>query len=106
MGSEKGIEMKCWTREEYLKFSEYMVDDPVGYYYFQMLYWCGLREGEALALTIDDFDFKKDGFYYQNLSAFERKRCNYRAENTEKQPHRGNAGIPGGRDPVLYQEAV
>ena len=59
MGSEKGIEMKCWTREEYLKFSEYMMDDPVGYYYFQMLYWCGLREGEALALTIDDFDFKK-----------------------------------------------
>ena len=59
MGSEKGIEMKCWTREEYLKFSEYMMDDPVGYYYFQMLYWCGLREGEALALTIDDFDFAK-----------------------------------------------
>ena len=28
MGSEKGIEMKCWTREEYLKFSEYMMDDP------------------------------------------------------------------------------
>ena len=37
MGSEKGIEMKCWIREEYLKFSEYMMDDPVGYYYFQML---------------------------------------------------------------------
>ena len=36
MGSEKGIEMKCWTREEYLKFSEYMMDDPVGYYYFQI----------------------------------------------------------------------
>ena len=59
MGSEKGIEMKCWTREEYLKFSEYMMDDPVGYYYFQMLYWCGLREGEALALTVSDFNFAK-----------------------------------------------
>lgn len=59
MGSEKGIEMKYWTREEYLKFSEYMMDDPVGYYYFQMLYWCGLREGEALALTAGDFDFAK-----------------------------------------------
>ena len=59
MGSENGIEMKYWTREEYLKFSEYMMDDPVGYYYFQMLYWCGLREGEALALTISDFDFAK-----------------------------------------------
>jgi len=59
MGSEKGIEMKIWTREEYQKFSEYMMDDPVGYYYFQMLYWCGLREGEALALTLSDFDFVK-----------------------------------------------
>lgn len=59
MGSEKGIEMKIWTREEYLKFAEYMMDDPAGYYYFQMLYWCGLREGEALALTLNDFDFVK-----------------------------------------------
>lgn len=60
MGTEKGIHMKYWTKEEYLKFSEYMMDDPVGYYYFQMLYWCGLREGEALALTPRDFDFKKN----------------------------------------------
>ena len=60
MGSEKGIEMKYWTQEEYLKFAEYMMDDPPGYYYFQMLYWCGLREGEALALTPRDFDFKKN----------------------------------------------
>lgn len=51
--------MKCWTRDEYLKFSEFMMDDPVGYYYFQMLYWCGLHEGEALALTVSDFDFAK-----------------------------------------------
>lgn len=59
MGSEKGVEMKCWTLEQYLRFSEYMMDDPVGYYYFELLYWCGLREGEALALTADDFDFEK-----------------------------------------------
>ena len=60
MGSEKGITMKYWTREEYLRFSEYMMDDPAGYYYFQILYWCGLREGEALALTKEDFDFTKN----------------------------------------------
>ena len=58
MGSEKGIEMKYWTQEEYLKFAEYMMDDPTGYYYFQMLYWCGIRVGELLALTPADFDFK------------------------------------------------
>lgn len=59
MGTDKGIQMKFWTREQYLKFSEHMMDDPIGYYYFQMLYWCGLREGEAFALTAEDFDFRK-----------------------------------------------
>lgn len=58
MGSEHGIQMKIWTLEQYLKFSELMMDEPVLYYYFQMLYWCGLREGEALALMPGDFDFK------------------------------------------------
>ena len=29
------------------------------YYAFEMLYWCGIREGELLALTCADFDFDK-----------------------------------------------
>ena len=28
------------------------------YYAFEMLYWCGIREGELLALTPSDFDFE------------------------------------------------
>ena len=28
-------------------------------YAFEMLYWCGIREGELLALTPADFDFEK-----------------------------------------------
>ena len=35
------------------------VRKPVSYYAFEMLYWCGIREGELLALTPDDFDFEK-----------------------------------------------
>lgn len=58
MGTAKGIRMKYWTKEEYLKFAEFMMDDPKGYYCFQLLYWCGLREGEMLALTPNDFDFE------------------------------------------------
>ena len=50
--------MLFWTREEYQKFSEVMMDKPVSYYAFQMLYWCGIREGELLALTPADFDFE------------------------------------------------
>ena len=30
------------------------------FYAFEMLYWCGIREGELLALTAADFDFEKE----------------------------------------------
>lgn len=36
-----------------------MMDKPVSFYAFEMLYWCGIREGELLALTPADFDFEK-----------------------------------------------
>ena len=44
---------------EYLKFADAMMDKPLSYYAFEMLYWCGIREGELLALTPGDFDFEK-----------------------------------------------
>lgn len=59
MGNEVPKEMDFWTKEEYLKFSEAMMDKPRSYYAFEMLYWCGIREGELLALTPSDFDFEK-----------------------------------------------
>ena len=59
MGKKKNREMLFWTKEEYLKFAEAMMDKPRFYYAFEMLYWCGIREGELLALTPSDFDFKK-----------------------------------------------
>ena len=57
MGTEERREMLFWTKEEYLKFADVMMDKPVSYYAFEMLYWCGIREGELLALTPADFDF-------------------------------------------------
>ena len=59
MGSEKHKEMLFWTKEEYLKFAEVMMDKPQSYYAFEVLYWCGIREGELLALTPADFDLDK-----------------------------------------------
>lgn len=59
MGKKKNREMLFWTKEEYLKFAEVMMDKPHFYYAFEMLYWCGIREGKLLALTPADFDFKK-----------------------------------------------
>ena len=37
-----------------------MMDKPVSFYAFEMLYWCGIREGELLALTPADFNFAKE----------------------------------------------
>jgi integrase len=59
MGSEEHKEMLFWTKEEYLKFAEAVMDKPMSYYAFEMLYWTGIREGELLALTPADFDFEK-----------------------------------------------
>ena len=50
--------MQFWTKEEYQRFAEAIMDKPMSYYAFEMLYWCGIREGELLALTPGDFNFK------------------------------------------------
>ena len=60
IGSEEHKEMLFWTKEEYKKFSFEMMDKPVSFYAFEMLYWCGIREGELLALTPADFNFDKE----------------------------------------------
>ena len=59
MGKAKAREMLFWTQEEYKKFAAEMMDKPVSFYAFEMLYWCGIREVELLALTPSDFDFQK-----------------------------------------------
>ena len=60
MGTEERKEMKFWTKDEYKKFADEMMDKTISFYAFEMLYWCGIREGEMLALTPKDFDFKAE----------------------------------------------
>ncbi|KAF0223499.1 MAG: Site-specific recombinase XerD [Erysipelotrichaceae bacterium] len=52
-------EMLYWTTEEFNRFIN-EIDDIVYEALFRVLYGCGLREGEALALTIGDVN-RKDG---------------------------------------------
>ena len=59
MGKARSREMLFWTQEEYQKFAFAIMDKPVSYYAFEILYWCGIREGELLALTAGDFDFER-----------------------------------------------
>lgn len=72
MGKAKSKEMQFWTQEEYKKFSYEMIDKPVSYYAFEILYWCGIREGELLALTPSDFDFELDSKYQEKQTAIEK----------------------------------
>ena len=39
--------MKFWTKEQYLAFSEEVMDKPASFYAFEILYWCGLRVGSS-----------------------------------------------------------
>lgn len=58
-GAKNAQEMCFWTKDEYLRFSDAVADKPVSFTAFEVLFWCGIREGELLALTPSDFDFDK-----------------------------------------------
>ena len=57
IGIVRANEVNYWTKEEYLRFIEYMKENDKYYYALEILYWCGLRVGEVLALNQSDFDF-------------------------------------------------
>lgn len=59
LGKSKGKEMLFWTEEEFQRFINAVMDKDISYYAFQLLFWTGIRCGELLALTAEDFDFEK-----------------------------------------------
>lgn len=54
--SEMKTEIQVWSTEQFKKFIDY-VDDDVYRAFFMTLYLCGLRVGEAQALTVGDVSF-------------------------------------------------
>lgn len=58
MGTDKQVKTGFWTKEQYDLFAKASSTDITYFYIFEVLYWCGLREGELLALTLDDIDFE------------------------------------------------
>ncbi len=59
MGEKEGEEMHIWSEAEYRRFADAVMDKPLSFYCFEVLYWCGIREGELLALLPEDFDLSK-----------------------------------------------
>ena len=74
MGMEERKEMLFWTKAEYQQFSDAMMDKPMSYYAFQVLYWCGIRVGELLALEPSDFDFERG--ILSISKSYQRLKCN------------------------------
>lgn len=56
----KPLNVDFWTKDEYLKFADAIMDKPLSFTAFEVLYFTGIREGELLALTPIDFDFGKN----------------------------------------------
>ena len=55
----KDKRVEIWSAEEYERFAYCAMNYPEFYYAFEVLYWCGLREGEMFALTLNDIDFRQ-----------------------------------------------
>ena len=58
IGSRKTRKLNFWTPGEYARFIEACKDNIEYYTIFEILYYTGMREGELLALTLNDIDFK------------------------------------------------
>lgn len=67
MGKKHADEMSIWTQEEFEKFIETQTSDSMAETGFLILFWGGLRIGELLALTKEDFNFE-EGFININKS--------------------------------------
>ena len=59
IGKNKADEMSFWTKEEFQRFADRIMDKQASYTAFMTLYWTGIRVGELLALTPADIDFEK-----------------------------------------------
>lgn len=60
LGQHHSNEMKFWTKYEYMQFIPTMANKTYSHMVFEFLYWCGIRMGELMALTLEDFDFERN----------------------------------------------
>ena len=57
MGKKNADSMSFWTVDEFKQFIDVVSDKIVSKTIFNLLFWSGMRSGELLALTLNDFDF-------------------------------------------------
>lgn len=67
IGKSHAKAMKIWSLDEFERFIE-STTKRAGHLAFNILFWSGIREGELLALTINDFLFDGVDNYKLNIS--------------------------------------
>lgn len=59
MGKNNADEMQIYTREQFDRFCDTLMNKRISWMAFQTLYYTGVRVGELLALQIKDIDFER-----------------------------------------------
>lgn len=57
MGKKNADDMHFWTADEFNQFVTHS-DNPTYTVMYELLFWTGIRIGECLALTLNDFNFE------------------------------------------------
>ena len=60
MGKKNAEGLQFWTVDEFKMFYEAVKDKPISEAIFPLFFYSGMREGEVLALTLNDFDFENN----------------------------------------------
>lgn len=60
IGKKNADDIQFWTIDEFKQFIESVEDNITAKTIFNLLFFSGIREGELLALTLNDFDFDKN----------------------------------------------
>ncbi len=60
MGKKDADTKQIWTKEEFDLFLEHVSDKPMARVMFSLLFYGGMRSGELLALTAEDFSFTEN----------------------------------------------
>ena len=88
IGSKKGGEMQFWTKDEYLRFSEAVMDKPLSFHAFELLY-----DGDVGAA------------HKQVLPAPARRGRGHEAEDAQIGAHDQDARVPPRRDGGVHRDA-
>ena len=94
IGSKEAEEMQFWTKEEYQRFAEAVMDKPMSYYAFEMLYW---RHSRGRAAGADTRGLRLQSGYrvhQQVLPAAPRRGRDHYTEDEEECSDDQDAQIP------------